>query len=563
MKNRDHTIERLARETFDLCIIGGGATGAGCALEARLRGLKTAAVDAGDFASSSSSASTKMVHGGVRYLQEAVHDLDVNQYHLVEHALRERTFMLRNAPFLTRTMEFLVPCFSHFEKFYYGLGMKMYDRISGDASLFPSRLLGPEEALRRVPAMQSKGLIGAVAYADGQFDDSRYVIALLNTFTNSGGDALNYARVTGFAKDQAGKLQSAEVADQISGRKFLVRARAFVNATGPFSDAIRQLASPSVAPRMRPSKGVHALFPLSGFLDCDAVLVPKTEDGRVIFAIPWNGRLLVGTTDTPHAPREELVVTRAEIEYLLRQLNPYLQNPLTPNEMVSGFAGIRPLVASTDAVETKKLIRDDEVECDPQTGLISILGGKWTTYRLMGEETIDKVQEYLEEPVTPSSTREHPLDGAHGYHADYWQTLASQHRIPAATAQHLAHKYGTLASDVLALVAEDPELGRPLIEGHATIRAQVVYGARREMALTIEDVLARRTGLQLFGWRLAIEAAPMAASLLARELGWPADTGDHALRGYVAKLNHMLEAAGQKPEQMPSGLNQPIVAETK
>jgi len=234
---------------FDVCVIGGGATGAGCALEAQLRGLRTVLVEAGDFASGSSSAATKMVHGGVRYLQEAVKGLDINQYRLVRSALRERELMLRNAPHLTRTVEFLVPCFSRFEKLYYGAGMKMYDLIAGRASLLPSRFLSRAQALSRMPALNTKGLIGAVAYADGQFDDARYGMALITSFLHAGGEALNYARVTALEKDSTGKIVAAQVNDND-----LIRATAFVNATGPASDVVRHLASPAASPRMRPSK---------------------------------------------------------------------------------------------------------------------------------------------------------------------------------------------------------------------------------------------------------------------------------------------------------------------
>lgn len=552
MKGRNETVERLEEETFDVCVIGGGATGAGCALDAQLRGLKTVLVEAGDFASSTSSASTKMVHGGIRYLQEAVRDLDINQYRLVEHALRQRSLMLRNAPFLTRTVEFLIPCFSQFERFYYGLGMKVYDWIAGKAGFSPSRLLARDEALHRVPAMRSRGLIGAVVYADGQFDDSRYCITLLNSFVGVGGEALNYARVTAFEENQAGRLSVAKVVDQVSDQKLKIRARAFVNAAGPFSDTVRQLASPCVATRMRPSKGVHILVPLGRFPDSDALLIPKTEDGRVVFAIPWNGRLLVGTTDSEWEPGDEMVVTRVEIEYLLRQLNPYLSEPLRADQVVSGTAGIRPLVAARNVVDTKKLIRDAEVELDPQSGLISILGGKWTTYRLMGEETVDKIQQYLGARVTPSMTRDHPLAGSLSYQWDYWQTLASEYHIPAGTAEHLSHTYGTIAPEVLKLVANETELGIPLLEGAAPIRAEVVYAVRREMAMSIEDVLARRIGLQLFGWRLAVQAAPAVASLLSRELGWSATETEAALEQYVSKINRMLDAAGLAPEPFPA-----------
>jgi glycerol-3-phosphate dehydrogenase len=560
MKSRKETIERIANREFDVCVIGGGASGAGCALDAQLRGLDTVVVEAGDFASGSSTAATKLVHGGVRYLQEAVNDLDIDQYKLVEHALRERGVMLQNAPHLTRKIEFLVPCFSHFEKFYYGLGMKMYDWISGKSSLLPSRLLTREEALYRMPAMQSASLMGAVAYADGQFDDARYAMALIATFAKAGGAALNYARAVAFGKSQSGKLASVTVSNEASAGTFEIRARAFVNATGPFSDVVRQLASAGAAPRMHPSKGAHILFPLDGFSETDALLVPKTEDGRVIFAIPWNGRLLVGTTDTGYTPGEEMIVTREEIEYILRQLNPYLRSPLTADQVVSGFAGVRPLVGAPGVTDTKKLIRDDEVEFDAATGLISILGGKWTTHRLMGEETIDKAQEYLGVAHSPTRTMEHPLEGSAGYHWDYSQTLANNFKISASTAHHLAHKYGTRAPAVLELVKSDPSLALPLVQGEAPIRAQVVYAARNEMALTVEDVLARRTGLQLYGWRLAIQAAPDVAALLRHELDWSSDQEAAAVEQYVAKVNHMLASAGQEPEPLPS-LDKDLVLE--
>ncbi|HTW65875.1 MAG TPA: FAD-dependent oxidoreductase [Bryobacteraceae bacterium] len=552
MKTRQQAFDQIKNGTFDVCVIGGGASGASCALDAQLRGLSTVLVDAGDFVSGSSSASTKMVHGGVRYLQEAVADLDVSQYHLVESALRERALMLRNAPYLTRTVDFLVPCFSHFDQFYYGLGMKMYDWISGKSSLLPSRMLTREEVLYRMPVMQSKRLTGAVAYADGQFDDARYGVALVETFDGLGGAALNYARVTAFEKREDGMIAAAMVTDQVSKQTFRIAARSFVNATGPFSDVIRRLASAKASPRIQPSKGAHILFPLDGFPENDALLVPRTEDGRVIFAIPWNGLLLVGTTDTGYTPGEEMVVTRQEIEYLLRQLNPYLSSPLRAGQVVSGFAGVRPLLSVQGVKDTKKLTRDDEVEFDAESGMISILGGKWTTHRLMGQETIDKVQEYLGEPTIPAQTQEHPLSGSAGYHPDHWETLSSQFQLPAATAQHLAHKYGTAASSVVKMAESDPSLALPLVEGQAPIRAQVVYAARNEMAMTVEDVLARRIGLQFVGWRLAIRASPAVAALLRRELEWSASEETAAVDQYVGKINHMLEVAGQEPEPSPS-----------
>ncbi|HUA60700.1 MAG TPA: glycerol-3-phosphate dehydrogenase/oxidase [Verrucomicrobiae bacterium] len=538
MRQRAETIQRIAGATFDVCVIGGGATGAGCALDAQLRGLNTVLVEAGDFASGASTASTKLIHGGVRYLQEAVNHLDVQQYKLVRHALRERAIMLRNAPHLTQTIEFVVPCLTKLEQLYYGLGLKAYHWISGSSSLRASRLLTRDEAQSRIPAILPAGLAGAVAYADGQFDDARFALALVESFVRAGGEALNYARAVEFAKDVHGRLAGVLLSDPGSSEELAIRARAFVNATGPFSDAVRNLASADAAPRMRPSKGVHVLFPLDGFSEDNALLVPKTQDGRVIFAIPWNGRLLVGTTDTGYAPGDELAVTREEIDYLMRQLNPYLKASLDAVEAVSGFAGVRPLVAGHGEGDTKELIRDDEVELDPGSGLISILGGKWTTYRLMAERAIDKVQEYLQKPGESRSAA-YPLAGSAGYHWDYWKAIG----LPPATAQHLAHKYGTLTPDVLEPAASDASLGWPVVEGHPAIRAQVVYAARSEMAMTIEDVLARRIGLQLFSWRLAIEAAPVVASLLRRELDWTAAEESTAVDEYVGKIEHLIHVA--------------------
>jgi len=536
MRTRGEALRRIEGAAFDVCIVGGGATGAGCALDAQLRGLRTVLVEGADFASGSSSASTKMAHGGVRYLQEAVRGLDFHQYRLVEHALRERARMLRNASYLARPIEFTIPCFGRFEQFYYAAGMKMYDWIAGQANLCASQSLGRDEALRRMPVLKSEGLRGAVSYADGQFDDARYAIAILHSFADAGGDALNYARVLAFEKDTAGRLAAAVVEDQVTRRRFPIRARAFVNATGPAADFLRQRASPGAAQRMRPSKGVHLLFPLDGFPDARALLVPKTEDGRVIFAIPWQGRLLVGTTDDEYQPGDALLVTRAEIDYLLRQLNPYLSRPLDASQMVSGFAGIRPLLNAKNARDTKTLVRDDEVEFDPHTGLISIMGGKWTTYRLMAERTIDRVQEFLGGPVTACPTRDYPLAGS-----GQWD------RPPGLSS--LSQKYGTLAGEILQLADVDSSLGQPILDGLAPIRAQVVYAVRREMAVTIEDVLARRIGLQWFSWRSAVQAAPVAGRLLQRELAWTDAEAETAIQHYTNQVNRMLNAAGLEQER--------------
>lgn len=543
MKSRTEALREIATRTFEVCVIGAGATGAGCALDAQLRGFETVLLDAGDFASATSSASTKLAHGGVRYLEEAVANLDLGQLKVVRQALRERARMLENAPHLVHPLEFLVPCFSRFELWYYGLGMKVYDWIAGKAKLTSSRVLSPAEALRRNSSLKTDQPIGAVAYQDAQFDDARYGITLVKTFANAGGEVANYLRVVGFERGPDGNLLAARTEDTLSNQHLHVRARAFVNATGPFSDAVRSLVNPRALPRLVLSRGVHILLPLDEGID-GALLIPRTEDGRVIFAIPWLGRLLVGTTDQETTLEDELVVSRAEAEYLLRHINRYSARQRTIGEVVAGFAGVRPLVRPHHAQATKKLIREHEVEVDQNSGLISILGGKWTTYRAMAEDTINAVESRRGGPLRPSATAQHLLAGAEGYSPDYWMQLTREHPLDEPTARHLALKFGTDAPAVLDIAKLRPEFFEPIIEGALPIQAEVLYSIRHEMAASIEDVLSRRLGLQQYDWKLAMRAAPVVASHLASELGWSDLQKDEEIRRYVTKIDRFLVAIG-------------------
>ena len=426
MKSRSEVLQQIEGGAFDVCVIGGGATGSGCALDAQLRGLKTVLIEAGDYASATSSSSTKLVHGGVRYLQQAVQDLDVGQYHVVRRALHERRLMLDNAPFLAHPLELLVPCYSRKDILYYRIGMKMYDLIAGKGNLFPSKHRSVAESVKRMPMLKPARLAGTVAYGDGQFDDARFGMALIQSFSDEGGLPVNNTRVVGLEKDAGGRLTRAEVEDLISHRRFKLHARVFVNATGPFSDHIREMAKPGITPRLRLSKGVHILLPLDKEDTKDAILIPETDDGRVIFAIPWLGRFMVGTTDDEAHPGDEMIVTRAEAEYLLRHLNRYVVTPFRVDQIVSAFAGVRPLVKSRNALDTKKLIRDHEVEMEEESGLISVLGGKWTTYRAMAQDGIDMALGYLGKPLIPCSTAQHRLHGAEGYGPEFWRLLVSE-----------------------------------------------------------------------------------------------------------------------------------------
>ena len=544
MKSRAEALKDVQNKSFDVCVIGGGATGSGCALDSQLRGLSTVLIEASDFAAATSSASTKMVHGGVRYLEEAFRRLDPAEYKVVNRALQERIHMLQNAPFLTRAREFITPCYNWLDLAYYETGLKLYDWIAGSSSLAPSHFVSREEALRRLPNLNPQGLAGAVAYTDGQFDDARYNVTLVESFAETGGVALNYARVIAFEKRADGKLAAVTVQDELSAQSFVVRARACLNATGPFADSIRAMANPTAKPRIRLSKGVHILLPAEVLSSDDAMLIPKTEDGRVLFAIPWMGRLLVGTTEQEVAAGDELSLTREEVEYLLRHLNRYLAEPVKASHVVGGFAGARPLLSAGDSRDTKKLARDHEVELDSQSGLITILGGKWTAYRAMAQDTIDVVQKALGGNPAPCSTLHHRLFGSDGYSLDYWKTLVENFSLAEPTARHLAEKYGTRSTQLLGLITKDPNLGEPLVKGLASLRAEVAFAARFEMAMTVEDVLARRIGLQFYGWSEAIAAAPPTADVLARELRWSEAERDNALSEYVKKIRELQRKAG-------------------
>jgi glycerol-3-phosphate dehydrogenase len=547
MKQRSETTRRLAASSYDVCVIGGGATGAGCALDAQLRGLKTVLLDAGDFGSATSSASTKLIHGGLRYLQQAVMELDASHYRLVRQALHERHLMMRNAPNLVRTRHFAIPCFSLLDAVYYDVGSKLYDWLAGESSLSSSRWVSRANSLAVMPCLQPQGLQGTVVYSDGQFDDARYNLALVQSCAAAGGDALNYAPVIGFDSNDQGRVIAAIVKDAESGARIRVSAKAFVNATGPFSDRVRRLDDPDAKERLRLSRGVHILLPLPEDFGNHALLIPKTEDKRLMFAIPWQGRLLVGTTETESDLNEEMIVTRGEAEYLLRHLSRYLSRTLQLSDIVSAMVGVRPLVRSADRRNTTKLSRDYEIEVS-RSGLISILGGKWTVYRAMAEDAVNAVQQAVTGRTTACLTRAHPLFGSlpesgDGY-AGEAAALARANGITRETASHLVQKFGTRAGRVLDLAQEDASLLASLVEGAPQIQAEVVYSVREEMAVSLEDVLSRRLGLQYFDWRLAAQAAPAAAGILARELGWCADRARSEVGSYTELISRYLTMLG-------------------
>jgi glycerol-3-phosphate dehydrogenase len=449
---------RLAaqEDPWDMIVIGGGATGAGIAVDASSRGYQVLLVEQSDFGKGTSSRSTKLVHGGVRYLEQG-------NLSLVMEALKERGLLLENAPHLVRNLAFVVPTYDWWESPFYGIGLKLYNLLAGKYGFGDSRLLSREETLEKLPTINPEGLRGGVVYYDGQFDDSRLLIDLLQTASGLGATALNYAQVTALTKDGDGFVDGVVVRDHEAGTEFQARARVVINSTGAFADSVRRMAEPDAAPIIAPSQGVHLVFDRSFLAGDHAIMVPHTSDGRVMFAIPWHGHTVVGTTDTPVASAElEPVAFDREVEFILQTASLYLAHKPERADVLSVFAGIRPLVREGDAGNTAALSRGHTIRIE-NSGMVTICGGKWTTYRRMAEDCVNQAA-----------------------------TLARLPDRPCVTAS-------------LRIAAPEP--------GDEVLRA-----VRQEMALTVEDVLARRVRTLFLNAREAVAAAPGVAARMAAEL---------------------------------------------
>jgi glycerol-3-phosphate dehydrogenase len=522
--NRTEHLQRATEQDFDLCIIGGGASGAGCALDAALRGLRVLLVERDDFANATSSRSTKLIHGGVRYLEQAFKNLDFGQLRQVRHGLEERHIVLTNAPHLAQPLALVTPVFSWLEGLYFSIGLRLYDFFASKKDTLPgSQWLSRADTLQRIPTLSPR-MHSSVLYYDGQLDDARYALALVQSAAEAGATVLNYAQVIDFQKNNhTQQLESATVEDRATGRRLRIGARVFLNCCGPYADHIRLMANPARQARIRPSKGVHAVLPAEVLGGRDALLIPKTPDGRVVFAIPFGGQTLLGTTDTEYDSLErEPTLERAELDFLLETLDRYLAQPTDRSRVKAGFGGLRPLIAAADTgtkKATKGLLRDHEVERDAESGLLSLLGGKWTTYRLMAADAVDAACAQLGVSA-PCATAQHRLVGGEQWQADGWQQWVGQSGWSAATARHLHHNYGTRAERVAALAQNEPRWAEPIHPNYPYVLAEVMYAAREEMCLTIRDFLARRTRLEICDWSAAIESAASVATLLGAELGW-------------------------------------------
>lgn len=487
---------REHKEPWDIVVIGGGATGAGVAVDAASRGYSVLLLEREDFGKGTSSRSTKLVHGGVRYLQQG-------NLSLVMEALRERGILLKNAPHLVHDLEFVVPSYSWWEKPFYGFGLKTYDLLAGSYRMGKSKILSPAQTFERLPGIRRNGLHGGVAYHDGQFDDARMLIALIMTAAEQGAAVLNYAGVVELLKNANGFLNGVIAVDGETGERLRCEARVVVNATGSFADEVRRMADPGAEKIIAPSQGIHLVFDKSFLGGHSAMMVPHTSDGRLLFAIPWHDHLLVGTTDNPvPAPSDEPIPLDHEIEFILETIGRYLSTPPKRENILSAFAGIRPLVKTgrPRSRRTSTISRDHAIEIDASR-LITIAGGKWTTYRRMAEDTVNQAAKLAGLKTVPCPTRTLHL---HGHVATETGPLAV---------------YGSDAAHIKQIAADNPELAHPLDGQLPYIAAEVVWAAREEMARTLEDVLSRRVRALPLNARASMRMAPVAANLLARELG--------------------------------------------
>lgn len=517
--NRKQYINKLKNYNnyWDVLIIGGGATGLGCAVDAATRGYKTVLLDMHDFAKGTSSRSTKLVHGGVRYLQQG--DLS-----LVIEALRERGLLIQNAPHLVSHQSFIVPSYEWWNGPFYGIGLKVYDALAGKLGIKPSKIISRDEVMKKIPTLEPDGLRGGVMYFDGQFDDSRLAINLAQTAADYGALPVNYMKVTNLLKNKSGIITGVEVLDMLTGEQLTINARVVINATGIFSDSVLEMDEQKHEPIIQCAQGIHLVLDREFLPGDSAIMVPHTDDGRVLFAVPWHGKTLVGTTDTPiKEPSLEPRALEEEIDFVLRHAKKYLSKDPSRKDVKSVFAGLRPLVKPPNAKSTAEISRSHHLQVS-ESGLVTITGGKWTTYRQMAEDAVDQAAIIAGLSTVHCKTENLRIHG--------WLKNVDRN-------DHL-HVYGSDLVGLKRLIDNRPELSARLHPNLPYLKAEVVWAIRNEMAQTIDDVLARRTRALLLDANAAIEAAPEVAQLLAEEFGNDAAWMEQEVKEFVGMASHYL-----------------------
>jgi glycerol-3-phosphate dehydrogenase len=483
-------------KVWDIIVIGGGATGLGAAVDAASRGYQTLLLEQADFAKGTSSRSTKLVHGGVRYLAQG----DIA---LVREALYERGLLLKNAAHLVKNESFIIPNYEWWGGAFYTIGLTLYDLLAGKLGFGRAKHISKNQVISKLATIQQKSLYGGVVYHDGQFDDARLAVNLAQTALEQGAKVLNYFKVINLTKNPAGKITGVTVNDIETGIQYTIKGKTVINATGVFVDDILSMDKPERKPMVRPSQGVHIVLDRSFMPGEDALMIPKTDDGRVLFAVPWHDKLVVGTTDTPIDEHSlEPVALQEEIDFIMRTAAKYLVKAPTRKDVLSVFAGLRPLAApESGSSKTKEISRSHKLIVS-ESGLITITGGKWTTYRRMGEDTIDKAIEVGGLTPYPNRTKTLTIHGSKAY---------------VNREDHL-YVYGSDEAALLDLTKENPEWAEKMHQRMPYIKAEVIWGMRYEMARSVEDILARRVRALFLDARAAIDMAPVVAELLAKEL---------------------------------------------
>ncbi|XP_010267192.1 PREDICTED: glycerol-3-phosphate dehydrogenase SDP6, mitochondrial isoform X2 [Nelumbo nucifera] len=523
---------------LDVLVVGGGATGCGVALDAASRGLHVGLVEREDFSSGTSSRSTKLIHGGVRYLEKAVFNFDYGQLRLVFHALKERKQVIENAPHLCQALPCMTPCFDWYEVVYYWMGLKLYDLVAARHLLHLSRYYSAQESIELFPTLARKGndksLKGTVVYYDGQMNDSRLNVGLACTAALAGAAVLNHAEVIDFLKDDVTeRIVGVHIRNKLTGKEFDTYAKVVVNAAGPFCDSVRKLADKGAQSMICPSSGVHIVLPDYYSPEGMGLIVPKTKDGRVVFMLPWLGRTIAGTTDSSTTitmlpePRE------SEIQFILDAICDYLNVKVRRTDVLSAWSGIRPLAMDPSAKNTESISRD-HVVCEDYPGLITITGGKWTTYRSMAEDAVNAaIKSGKLSPTNGCLTNHLRIVGGDGWDPASFTVLAQQYVrmkkanngevvpgvMDSAAAKHLSHAYGTLAERVAA-IAQNENLGKRLAHGYPFLEAEVAYCARHEYCESAVDFVSRRSRLAFLDTDAAGRALPRIIQILATEHKW-------------------------------------------
>lgn len=517
---RESFIEKLNQSnSWDVIVVGGGATGLGIALDATLRGYSTLLLEQHDFTKGTSSKSTKLVHGGVRYLAQG----DVG---LVIEALRERGLLLKNAPHLVKNQTFVIPNYAWWRGPFYMIGLTMYDLLSGSLGFGRSYYIGKKSVACRIPTIRQKGLKSGVVYHDGQFDDSRLAVHLLRSIVDNGGTAFNYMKVDGLTKSEDGHVNGVEVEDIETGHRFSLKGKVVVNATGIFVNDVIQMDEPNAPYLVRPSQGVHLVVDREFLPGDDALMIPKTDDGRVLFAVPWHDKVVVGTTDTPiNEASLEPVALEEEVDFILRTASRYLEKTIQKEDVLSVFAGLRPLAApkSPGDKKTREISRNHKIVVS-DSGLITITGGKWTTYRKMAQDVLDKAISLGKLGKSPCKTETFPI---HGYCKNVDRSNSD-------------YVYGSDQKELEQLAKENPAWNEPLHPRLPYRQVEVVWAVRNEMARNIEDVLARRLRALLLDARAAIDSASTVARLVADELGYDEAWQQHQIEDFIYMANRYL-----------------------